>query len=65
VSGRISDPAVAALVRSGALTGLSVGYHTVAARQGAWRTISRAALVEVSLVAQPMQSGARIERIGD
>lgn len=63
VNARVTDPGVAALVRSGALPGLSVGYRAVAAKQGAWRTISRAALVEVSLVAQPMQPGARVDTL--
>ena len=54
---------VAALVRAGALTGLSVGYRALSAKQGAWRTIARAALIEVSLVAQPMQPGARVDWI--
>ena len=63
IAGRIDDPGVAALVRSGALTGLSVGYRVVAAKQGAWRTIARVALAEVSLVAQPMQPGARVELV--
>jgi hypothetical protein len=63
VSGEVLDAQVAALVRSGALTGLSVGYRPVVARQGAWRELTRVALVEVSLVAQPMQRLARVEVI--
>ncbi|VVT00318.1 Peptidase U35 [Sphingomonas sp. EC-HK361] len=60
VAGRVDDPALAALMRAGALGGLSVGYRAVAARQGVWRTIARAVLAEVSVVAQPMQPGARL-----
>jgi hypothetical protein len=63
VSGEVSDVAVAALVRAGALTGLSVGYRPQVVRQGAHRSLSRVALVEVSLVAQPMQPLARVEHI--
>ncbi len=60
VSGRVEGPA-AALVRSGALTGLSVGYRPIEVRQGGYRELRRVALVEVSLVAQPMQRLARVE----
>ncbi len=63
VIGEISDPNIAELVRRGALSGLSVGYRTVRARQGAWREILHAELVEVSLVAQPMQPGARVTEV--
>ncbi|WP_374942551.1 HK97 family phage prohead protease [Sphingomonas sp.] len=61
VSGEIADAGVAALVRSGALTGLSVGYRPEAVRQGVHRELTRVGLVEVSLVAQPMQRLARVE----
>lgn len=63
VSGEIRDPAVADLVRREALRGLSVGYRARTARQGAWREITAADLVEVSLVAQPMQPGARVTAV--
>lgn len=43
--------------------GLSVGFVAVRARQGARREISRATLVEVSLVRVPMQALARVETI--
>lgn len=65
VEARIEDGAVARLVRARALPGLSVGYRARAVRQGAWRAILRADLVEVSLVAVPMQPAARIETILD
>lgn len=65
VEARVDDPAVAQLVRARALPGLSVGYRARAVRQGAWRAIERAELVEVSLVAAPMQPGARIARIDE
>lgn len=63
VAGRVDDAAVAALVRQGALPGLSVGYRPVVVRQGARRELVRVALVEVSLVAVPMQALARVERV--
>lgn len=59
----VVDPDVARMVRSGALRGLSVGYRTLAARQGAWREVLCASLAEVSLVAVPMQAAARVETI--
>ncbi len=59
VSGDVEEPA-ASLVRSGALAGLSVGYRPVVVRLGAYRELRAGALVEVSLVAQPMQPLARV-----
>lgn len=63
VAGVVTDPEVARLVRSGALPGLSIGFRTVRARQGARRELLSVALVEVSLVAAPMQPLARIEQL--
>ena len=60
VMGEIDEPSAAAMVRAGTIDGLSVGYRALRVRQGAWREILRAELVEVSLVAQPMQVGARV-----
>lgn len=57
----VTDVGVAAQIACGALPGLSVGFRATAARQGAWREITAAVLVEVSLVAQPMQARARVE----
>ena len=59
----VADLEVARLVRAGALRGLSVGYRALAVQQGAWREILRARLVEVSLVAVPMQAAARVEAV--
>lgn len=59
----VSDPEIARLVRCGALGGLSVGYRALAVQQGAWRAVLRAALVEVSLVAVPMQAAARVAAV--
>lgn len=63
VAARIDDATVARLVRARALPGLSVGYRARVVEQGAWRAIRRAELVEISVVAVPMQPAARIERI--
>jgi hypothetical protein len=43
--------------------GLSVGYRVVASRQGAWRALTAVDLIEVSLVAQPMQRLARVTQV--
>ncbi len=63
VTGRVDDPDLALLVRRGAVAGLSVGYLPLAVRQGARRELLRVTLVEVSLVAVPMQPHARISRV--
>ena len=65
VEAQVDDGEVARLVRARALPGLSVGYRPRVVEQGAWRAILRADLVEVSLVAVPMQPAARVETIGD
>lgn len=63
IEAEVRDPAVARLVRGGALRGLSVGYRATATRQGAWREILAAELAEVSLVAQPAQPDARVAQV--
>ena len=65
VAGSIADPALVAEVRAGALAGLSVGYRPLAVRQGARRELTRVDLVEVSLVAVPMQPLARIDAVAN
>ncbi len=65
VIGRIDREEVARLVRAGVLAGLSFGYRATRVRQGAWRTIAAAELIEVSVVAQPMQPLARIHAVED
>ena len=50
-------------MRGGALAGLSVGYRPRAVRQGAHRELTAVDLVEISLVAVPMQPLARIDEI--
>ncbi|NEK65532.1 MAG: HK97 family phage prohead protease, partial [Xanthomonas perforans] len=56
-------PALAALVRSGAVAGLSVGYRPRVVHQGAARAILSAELLEISLVTVPMQPLARVIHI--
>ena len=63
VVGMVDDPQVARLVEAGAVDGLSVGYRVREGRQGARRELRRVELVEVSLVAQPMQPLARIHAV--
>lgn len=63
--GSVDDPALARLVATGAVDGLSIGYRTLDARHGVRRELRRVALVEVSLVAQPMQPLARVHAVSD
>ncbi len=65
VVGRVTADEPARLVRAGAITGLSFGYRAQRVRQGVRRVIARAELVEISLVAQPMQPLARIHAVED
>lgn len=60
VVARVTHPAAAKLVASGALTGLSFGYRVTAARGGDPRELLALDLAEVSLVAAPMQPAARV-----
>ncbi|MFG1348389.1 HK97 family phage prohead protease [Xanthobacter autotrophicus] len=70
VRGRLSADVVrarecAALIREGALDGLSIGFKAVEARtdpRARLRRLSRIDLWEVSIVTFPMQPGARIAR---
>ncbi|HWK35570.1 HK97 family phage prohead protease [Sphingomonas sp.] len=63
VTGRIDDARLAGLVRGGAVDGLSFGYRVRACREGARRELTAIELVEVSLVAQPMQRLARVHAV--
>lgn len=60
VIARVDDARLAELVRSGAVDGLSFGYRVRAAERGAVRALTALDLVEISLVAQPMQPLARV-----
>ncbi|WP_326525719.1 HK97 family phage prohead protease [Sphingomonas sp.] len=63
IVGRIDAPDLAVLVAGGAIEGLSFGYRTLEVRHGVRRELRRVALVEVSLVAQPMQPLARVHAV--
>jgi HK97 family phage prohead protease len=56
----------AKLVKSGRIDGLSFGYRVrEAGRSGGLRELKRLELVEVSLVAEPMQPKARVHAVED
>ncbi|RUN77584.1 HK97 family phage prohead protease [Sphingomonas sp. TF3] len=63
VIGRIDDARVARLVRGGALRGLSIGFRARGAVRGQVRELTTVDLVEVSLVARPLQPLARVHRV--
>jgi uncharacterized protein len=63
VAGRVTAPALARLVAAGAVAGLSIGYRALDTRQGVRRELRRVALIEVSLVARPMQPCARVTMV--
>ncbi|UZK64941.1 HK97 family phage prohead protease [Sphingomonas sp. M1-B02] len=63
VIGRVEAPALAALVAKGAVNGLSFGYRVRQATRGRLREISELQLLEVSLVASPMQPLARVHAV--
>lgn len=66
VIGRIDDPALAGMVRAGGVSGLSIGYRVRGGARGTARVVRELTeldLVEVSLVAQPMQPLARVHAI--
>lgn len=71
VRGRVLDATpegrmAAALVRAGAVDGLSIGFRAVKARaDGRLRVLSEVELWEVSLVTFPMLTGARLTRVGE
>ena len=55
-----------ALLKGGALDGLSIGFQTVRAhREGGRRAVAEAALWEISIVTFPMAPGARVTRVGE
>jgi HK97 family phage prohead protease len=62
VIARVADARVGDLVRRG-LRGLSFGYRVRQARQGAVRELLDLDLVEVSLVARPMQPRAKVHAV--
>ena len=63
VIGRVVDGRVAALVKAGAVTGLSFGYRVRDAAGDAPRELKELDLVEISLVTFPMQPAARVHAV--
>jgi HK97 family phage prohead protease len=55
--------AAGAALRAGSVSGLSFGYRSRRERRGTYRELIDVDLLEVSLVAAPMQPGARVERV--
>lgn len=53
----------AALLKDGAIGGLSFGYRVKGSREGARRELTDLELVEVSLVTFPMQPAARVHAV--
>lgn len=63
VIGAIDDPKLAALVEAKAVDGLSFGYRVRASNAGQVRELTNLDLVEISLVAHPMQPLARVHAV--
>ena len=63
VIGAVDDPRLAKLVAAKTIDGLSFGYRVRAARRGRVREITDLDLVEISLVARPMQPLARVHAV--
>ncbi len=65
VIGRLADGRAAALLKEGAVGGLSFGYRVREARGEAPRELVDLELVEVSLVTFPMQPRARVHAVAE
>ena len=63
VIGRLVDAGAAALLKEGAVRGLSFGYRVREAKGAAPRELIDLELVEVSLVTFPMQPKARVHAV--
>lgn len=63
VVGRVAAGHAAAALKAGAVDGLSFGYRVIAAKAGRPRRLDVLDIVEVSLVAHPMQPGARVHKV--
>lgn len=64
VTGRVAAGSVAGdALAAGAITGLSFGYRSRRERRGTYRELIEVDLLEVSLVAVPMQPGARVDQV--
>lgn len=65
VIGRLVDERAAALLKEGAIRGLSFGYRVKAASEGRPRELAELELLEISLVTMPMQPRARVHAIAE
>ncbi|WP_375397142.1 HK97 family phage prohead protease [uncultured Sphingomonas sp.] len=63
VIGRVDDATLAPLVAAGAVSGLSFGYRVRASTRRGVRELTDLDLVEISLVARPMQPLARVHAV--
>jgi hypothetical protein len=63
VIGQVEDARAAGLLRDGRVTGLSFGYRVRSAEGARPRELTGLDLVEVSLVAFPMQPAARVHAV--
>ena len=63
VIGQVVDAEVSALLKAGALSGLSFGYRVREAKGAEPRELTALDLVEVSLVTFPMQPQARVHAV--
>ncbi|MDF7777407.1 HK97 family phage prohead protease [Sphingomonas sp. AOB5] len=63
VTGAVTEPKLARLVAAGAINGLSFGYRVQRVRRGRHRELLAVELMEVSLVASPMQPLARVHAV--
>jgi len=63
VIGRIVDAGAAGALAAGTLTGLSFGYRAIGVQHRRYRELTRVALIEISLVARPMQPLARVHAV--
>ncbi|GGE95058.1 protease [Sphingomonas prati] len=64
VAGQVpAGSTMAAALLAGAVTGLSFGYRSRRIRQRTYRELIDVDLLEVSLVAVPMQPDARVDRV--
>jgi HK97 family phage prohead protease len=63
VIGSVREPELAGLVAAGAVNGLSFGYRVRQARGGRHRELLALDLMEVSLVASPMNPLARVHAV--
>jgi HK97 family phage prohead protease len=63
VIARLADAEAAALLKAGAVSGLSFGYRVKQAKGAGPRELTALELVEISLVSLPMQPKARVHAL--